>query len=111
MGYNTHNLTGVRCGDGRKTVTETHARHILIQTNAIRDDDKARAQARDIYNRLKAGEDFVKLAKEFSDDPGSKNSGGDLGFQPPGVFVPEFQSRLDQLKPKDRKSTRLNSSH
>src|SRR3546814_3507175 len=37
----------------------------------------------------------------FSDDPGSKNSGGDLGFQPPGVFVPEFQSRLDQLKPNE----------
>src|SRR3546814_13666739 len=41
------------------------------------------------------------MSKEFSDDPGSKNSGGDLGFQPPGVFVPEFQSRLDQLKPNE----------
>ncbi|HEY9545679.1 MAG TPA: peptidylprolyl isomerase [Solimonas sp.] len=100
-GYHIIKLTDVRGGDERKTVTETHARHILIQTNAIRDDDQARAQARDIYNRLKAGEDFVKLAKEFSDDPGSKNSGGDLGFQPPGVFVPEFQSRLDQLKPNE----------
>lgn len=100
-GYHIIKLTDVRGGDERKTVTETHARHILIQTNAIRDDDQARAQARDIYNRLKAGEDFVKLAKEFSDDPGSKNSGGDLGFQPPGVFVPEFQSRLDQLQPNE----------
>lgn len=100
-GYHIIKLTDVRGGDERKTVTETHARHILIQTNAIRDDDQARAQARDIYNRLKAGEDFAKLAKEFSDDPGSKNSGGDLGFQPPGVFVPEFQSRLDQLQPNE----------
>jgi peptidyl-prolyl cis-trans isomerase SurA len=100
-GYHIIKLTDVRGGDERKTVTETHARHILIQTNAIRTDDQARAQARDIYNRLKAGEDFVKLAKEFSDDPGSKNSGGDLGFQPPGVFVPEFQSRLDQLQPNE----------
>src|SRR3546814_10538873 len=41
------------------------------------------------------------MSKEFSDDPGSKNSGGDLGFQPPGVFVPEFQSLLDQLKPNE----------
>ncbi|HET8883104.1 MAG TPA: peptidylprolyl isomerase [Solimonas sp.] len=100
-GYHIIKLTDVRGGAERKTVTETHARHILIQTNAIRTDDQARAQARDIYNRLKAGEDFVKLAKEFSDDPGSKNSGGDLGFQPPGVFVPEFQSRLDQLQPNE----------
>lgn len=100
-GYHIIKLTDLRGGDERKTVTETHARHILIQTNAIRDDDQARTQARDIYNRLKAGEDFAKLAKEFSDDPGSKNSGGDLGFQPPGVFVPEFQSRLDQLQPNE----------
>lgn len=100
-GFHIIKLTDVRGGDERKTVTETHARHILIQTNAIRDDDQARAQARDIYNRLEAGEDFAKLAKQFSDDPGSKNSGGDLGFQPPGVFVPEFQSRLDQLKPNE----------
>lgn len=101
-GYHIIKLTDVRGGDTeRKTVTETHARHILIQTNAIRDDAQAHQQADDIYKRLKAGEDFAKLAKEFSDDPGSKNSGGDLGFQPPGVFVPEFQSRLDQLQPND----------
>ncbi|MGH8445209.1 MAG: peptidylprolyl isomerase [Solimonas sp.] len=97
-GYHIIRLADQRGGDERKTVTETHARHILIQTNAIRNDEQARNQARDIYNRLQGGEDFVKLAKEFSDDPGSKNSGGDLGFQPPGVFVPEFQARLDQLQ-------------
>ncbi|WP_020649499.1 peptidylprolyl isomerase [Solimonas variicoloris] len=100
-GYHLIKLADMRGGDERKTVTETHARHILIQTNAIRDDEQARAQARELYNRLQAGEDFAKLAKEHSDDPGSKNSGGDLGFQPPGVFVPEFQSRLDQLKPNE----------
>lgn len=101
-GYNIIQLSDIRGGDvERKTVTETHARHILIQTNAIRDDEQARAQARDLYNRLKAGEDFGKLAKEFSDDPGSKNSGGDLGFQPPGVFVPEMDSRLEQLQVKE----------
>jgi peptidyl-prolyl cis-trans isomerase SurA len=99
-GYHLIQLADVRGGDvERKTITETHARHILIQTNAIRDDEQARALARDLYNRLKAGEDFAKLSKEFSDDPGSKNSGGDLGFQPPGVFVPEFQTRLDALQP------------
>lgn len=101
-GYHIVKLADVRGGnEERKTVVETHARHILIQTNAIRDDEQARAQAHDIYVRLKAGEDFAKLAKEFSDDPGSKNGGGDLGFQPPGVFVPEFQSRLDQLQPNE----------
>ncbi|WP_028080302.1 peptidylprolyl isomerase [Solimonas soli] len=101
-GYHLIKLSDVRGADTeRKTVTETHARHILIQTNAIRDDEQSRALAHDLYTRLKGGEDFAKLAKEFSDDPGSRNSGGDLGFQPPGVFVPEFQTRLDALQPKE----------
>ncbi|NKF21431.1 peptidylprolyl isomerase [Solimonas marina] len=99
-GFHIVKLTDVRGADSeRKTVTETHARHILIQTNAIRDDKQAHELADEIYKRLKNGEDFAALAKQFSDDPGSKNSGGDLGYQPPGVFVPEFQSRLDALKP------------
>jgi len=98
-GFHIIKLVDQRGGESRKTATETQARHILIQINAVRDDDQARLLARDIYNRLQAGEDFAKLAKQYSDDPGSKNSGGDLGFQPPGVFVPEFQVRLDQLQP------------
>jgi len=98
-GFHLVKLVDLRGGAERKTVNETRARHILVQTNAVRDDDQARLLARDIYNRLVAGEDFAKLAKEYSDDPGSKNSGGDLGFQPPGVFAPEFQIRIDQLQP------------
>ncbi|MGH8456902.1 MAG: peptidylprolyl isomerase [Stenotrophobium sp.] len=98
-GYHIIKLTDERGGDSRQTVTETHARHILITTNAIRSEDQARALARDLYDQLKKGADFVKLAEKYSDDPGSKNSGGDLGWQPPGVFAPEFQSHLDQLKP------------
>ncbi|MFT4048108.1 MAG: peptidylprolyl isomerase [Solimonas sp.] len=101
-GYHLIKLADVRGGDTeRKTISETHARHILIQTNAIRNDDQARSLAQDLYGRLKNGEDFAKLARQFSDDPGSKNSGGDLGFQPPGVFVPEFQTRLDALQPNE----------
>jgi len=100
-GFHLIKLVGKRGGLERKSVTETHARHILIQQNTLRTDEQARLTARDIYNRLQAGEDFAKLAKEYSDDPGSKNNGGDLGFQPPGVFVPEFQIRLDQLKPEE----------
>ncbi|MEC9363982.1 MAG: peptidylprolyl isomerase [Sinimarinibacterium flocculans] len=98
-GFHIVQLADIRGGPERKTVDETRARHVLIQTNAVRDDEQARLLARDIYNRLEAGEDFAKLAKEYSDDPGSKNSGGDLGFQPPGVFAPEFQVRIDQLQP------------
>lgn len=98
-GFHIIQLADTRGGPERKTIEETRARHILIQPNALRNDEQARLLARDIYNRLEAGEDFAALAKEYSDDPGSKNGGGDLGFQPPGVFAPEFQVRIDQLQP------------
>jgi peptidyl-prolyl cis-trans isomerase SurA len=98
-GFHIVKLAGTRGGEQRKTVNETHARHILIQPNAVRTEEQARLQARDLYDRIVAGEDFAELAKKYSDDASSKNGGGDLGFQPPGVFAPEFQVRLDQLKP------------
>jgi peptidyl-prolyl cis-trans isomerase SurA len=97
-GFNIIKLTGKREAGERKTVDETKAQHILLIPNAIRDEDATRALSRDIYERLQKGEDFAALAKKYSDDPGSKNSGGDLGWQPPGVFAPDFQERIDQLK-------------
>lgn len=97
-GYHIVKLVDERGGSGRETVAETHAKHILLTPNALRDEEQTRALSRDIYDRLQKGEDFTALAKKYSDDPGSKNGGGDLGWQAPGVFVPEFQSRLDQLK-------------
>lgn len=97
-GYHIIKLVEERGGEGRQTVAETHARHILLTPNALRDEEQTRALSRDIYDRLQKGEDFAALAKKYSDDPGSKNGGGDLGWQAPGVFVPEFQVRLDQLK-------------
>jgi peptidyl-prolyl cis-trans isomerase SurA len=98
-GYHILKLTDKRGGDTKSTVDETHARHILLTPNAVRDEEQSKLLSRDLYDRLVKGEDFAELAKKYSDDPGSKNSGGDLGFQPPGVFVPEFQVRLDALKP------------
>ncbi len=98
-GYHVVKLADKRGGGEAQTVVETKAQHILLQVNAIRNEAATLAQARELEKRLKAGEAFEQLAKEFSDDPGSKNAGGDLGFQPPGIFAPEFQARLDQLQP------------
>ncbi|WP_245611681.1 peptidylprolyl isomerase [Nevskia soli] len=97
-GYNIIKLVEKRDAGGRQTVDETKARHILLTPNAIRNEDATRAQAYELYERLKKGGDFAELAKKYSDDPGSKNSGGDLGWQPPGVFAPEFQQQIDTLK-------------
>ncbi|MGQ0698258.1 MAG: peptidylprolyl isomerase [Panacagrimonas sp.] len=102
-GYHIIRLVETRNSEERKTVVETQSRHILLQANAIRTEDQARLQARDLHQQLsKEGvkeETFAKLAGEFSDDPGSKANGGDLGWQPPGLFAPEFQQELDALQP------------
>lgn len=98
-GYHIIKLAEQRSSEAQKTVDETHARHILLQANTLRTEDQARLQARELHDRLVKGEDFAKLAIEFSDDAGSKGGGGDLGWQPPGVFVKEFQDALDALKP------------
>lgn len=47
-----------------------------------------------IYNRLKAGEDFTVLASTFSTDTGSARDGGSLGWVSPGVMVPEFEEKM-----------------
>ena len=98
-GFHILMLNGLRGGEPRRIVTETKAAHILLMPNAIRDEEATRLQAREIYDRLQGGEDLADLARQYSDDPGSKNSGGELGWQPPGVFAPEFQIRIDQLQP------------
>lgn len=78
-------------------VTQTHARHILIRTSADTDDDKARESLQDIKRRIEQGEDFADLANEYSEDPGSKIKGGDLGWANPGTFVPAFERVMASL--------------
>jgi len=78
-------------------VTQTHARHILIRTSADTSDDKARESLLDIKKRIEQGEEFADLANEYSEDPGSKIKGGDLGWANPGTFVPEFERVMASL--------------
>jgi parvulin-like peptidyl-prolyl isomerase len=75
--------------DQFKKGEEVSASHILIK------DEK---EAKDVLAKLKKGEDFAKLAKEHSIDPGSKVKGGDLGFFGRGMMVPEFEKAAFTLK-------------
>jgi peptidyl-prolyl cis-trans isomerase D len=66
------------------------ASHILI--NQYGSDEKNLEEANKIYARLVAGENFGTLAKEFSQDPGSAQKGGDLGYFAKGMMVKEFEN-------------------
>lgn len=75
------------------------ASHVLIATQDMKSNTEYSAEkkaekkklAEDIRKRAKAGEDFAKLAKEYSEDPGSKDNGGEYTF-PRGQMVPEFET-------------------
>jgi peptidyl-prolyl cis-trans isomerase D len=78
--------------------------HILAripETGGSEAEDKAKAKIADVIKRVKAGEDFAKLAKELSDDPASAKNGGDLGFIKKGEVVPEFERVAFALKKGD----------
>jgi peptidyl-prolyl cis-trans isomerase SurA len=76
---------------------QVHVRHILITPDEVMDDDTAREKIRGIRERILAGDDFGAVAKAVSDDPGSKNEGGDLGWSGPGAFAKEFQDVADTI--------------
>ena len=80
------------------SLLKLHARHILIGTASL-PEEQANRRAEEVLRKIKAGGNFVTLAKEFSDDPGSKNKGGDLGYFGAGMMVPEFEKAAFALKP------------
>ncbi|MCU1770971.1 SurA N-terminal domain-containing protein [Pseudomonas sp. 13B_3.2_Bac1] len=76
---------------------QRRAAHILIEVNDKTTDAQAKAKIEEVQARLAKGEKFEALAKEFSQDPGSANNGGDLGFAGPGVYDPAFEKALYSL--------------
>ena len=76
---------------------EISAKHILISTNSM-SEDEAEKKAKDLIKQLNDGADFSTLAKENSDDPGSKENGGDLGYFGKGQMVKEFEEAAYNLK-------------
>ncbi|PQJ59456.1 peptidylprolyl isomerase SurA [Vibrio chagasii] len=79
-------------------VTEVNARHILIKPTVILSDDGAKEQLEEITRRVNAGEaSFDDLAQQYSQDPGSAVQGGELGYQTPDLYVPEFKHQVETL--------------
>lgn len=82
----------------KMTATDAEVDAYIAQHPEL-DAKQNRAKAEDVLKRARSGEDFSKLAKEFSTDPGSKEKGGDLGWFGHGQMVPEFEAAAFALKP------------
>jgi len=77
-----------------RLVEQTNVRHILAKPNEVLDDEAAREFIVSLKQRIESGEDFAELAKEHSDDIGSAQEGGELGWTNPGQMVPEFETAM-----------------
>jgi peptidyl-prolyl cis-trans isomerase D len=80
-----------------QTPEQVRASHILLNTGG-KDEAAVRKQAEDILQQVKAGADFAELAKKYSEDEGSKATGGDLDYFSRGRMVPEFEAAAFSLE-------------
>lgn len=81
------------------SVTQSHARHILLRPGPNLTEAQAVQKLADFKRRVQAGQaDFAQLARDNSQDTSARN-GGDLGWASPGMFVPEFEDALNNLQP------------
>ena len=76
----------------RSEVSQSNVRHILIMPNEIIDDATAKQRLDEALGKIRGGEDFGEQAKLLSDDPGSANLGGELGWAGPDTYAPEFEA-------------------
>jgi peptidyl-prolyl cis-trans isomerase D len=77
---------------------QRRVRHILLQVTDPKEDAAVKAKADGILKRAQGGEDFSTLAKEFSQDPGSAQQGGDLGWSDRKAWVPPFADAAFAMK-------------
>jgi peptidyl-prolyl cis-trans isomerase SurA len=96
-GYHLIRLDDMR-GSEPVMENQSHVRHILISTNEILDDEACQQKLLEIREQILDGDDFEAVAQALSEDPASAVDGGNLGWNGPGVFVPEFQAVCDSLE-------------
>ena len=84
-------------GDVVKFEDQTLVRHILVQSSEIRSEKQTKDLMNEIYQKLADGEDFKQLARQHSEDPGSKMEGGELGWSAPDTFDPAFEAVMNSV--------------
>jgi peptidyl-prolyl cis-trans isomerase SurA len=91
-GFHILKLTDQR-EEQAQIVREYHVQHIMVKTSEVVTGEEALASIRNIRQRLQDGEDFAKLAKEFSEDVSSQNQGGDLGW----IAIDQYGTRFGEV--------------
>ncbi|ECX8644162.1 peptidylprolyl isomerase SurA [Salmonella enterica] len=98
VGFHILKVNDLRGQSQSISVTEVHARHILLKPSPIMNDQQARLKLEEIAADIKSGKTtFAAAAKEYSQDPGSANQGGDLGWATPDIFDSAFRDALTKL--------------
>jgi peptidyl-prolyl cis-trans isomerase SurA len=98
-GFHILQLEERRSGLRTQEVNVHRARHILIRIDAQVSEDQARRRAVDLRRRIELGADFGQMARDFSQDLGSAQKGGELDWTYPGDTVPEFERAMVALNP------------
>lgn len=99
VGFHILKVNDIRGDNQSISVTEVHARHILLKPSPVMTDDQARQKLEQVAADINSGKTtFAQAAKNISEDPGSANQGGDLGWSSPEVFDPAFRDALLKLK-------------
>lgn len=92
-------VDNLRSAVERSEINQSKIRHILISPNEIIDDATAKQRLEDAVAKIRAGEeDFAEQAKLLSDDTGSANVGGDLGWSETTAFATEFREAADNAE-------------
>lgn len=99
-GFHIIKLLGKRDG-GAQMVTEYHARHILIKPSELVPSAEAHKQAEAVRQKIAAGEDFEKAARESSQDEATARLGGDLGWFSGTAYGSRVAEQLQSMKPGD----------
>lgn len=98
VGFHILKVNDLRGQTQNISVTEMKARHILLKPSPVLTDAQARQKLEQISADIKAGTTtFADAAKSFSDDPGTANQGGDLGWSTPDIYDPAFHNALLNL--------------
>jgi len=99
-GFHIIKLLSVRSSE-KHIVTQTLARHILIQPNELITSEDAKLRLDQLKLRIEGGDDFAVLAQAHSEDTVSAAEGGSLGWVTPGDLVPKFEDQMNKLQPSE----------